>query len=149
LTNISTESEMFKEITSQIILAMSDISDQTTNDKVVDIFKSYSKDEDDLIRVRVSSIVFEGGKGQKETYTCYVTLYLHGFEVNRRADILRIFLKDGAATEIFQRNQMKLGEITKYRDASRSLGRGSIEDRSSFSFSLILEKSLKPFKSYN
>jgi len=141
LKNIATESELFKEITGKIILAMSDISDQTTNDKVVDIFKSYSNAEDNLIRVRVSSIVFEGGKGQKVTYTCYVTLYLHGSEVNRRADILRNFLKVGAATEIFQRNHMKLGDITNYRDASRNLGRGSVEDRSSFSFSLVLEKS--------
>jgi len=141
LKNIAAESELFKEITLKIIMAMSDISDQTTNDKVVDIFKSYSGAKDNLIRVRVSSIVFEGRKGQQSTYTCYVTLYLHGSEVNRRADILRNFLKVGAATEIFQRNQMKLSDITKHRDASRNLGRGNVEDRSSFSFSLVMEKS--------
>lgn len=140
LRNISTESELFKDITDQVILAISDISDQTTNDTVVDIFKNYSKYDKNLIRVRISSIVSEGKKGHKEIYTCYVTLYLHGTEVNTRADILRNFLKVGAATEIFHQKQMNLGDITKHRDASRNLGRGSVEDRSSFSFSLIIEK---------
>lgn len=139
MKTISSESDFFKEISYKVIAAISGLSDQTTNEKVINIFDNYTNTEENLTRVRLSTVVFESKKSRKEVYQCYVTLYFHGSDVNYRADIITNFLEAGHADEIFLKFGFRLGDISKSRDASRNLGRGNVENRSSFSLSLIYE----------
>ena len=139
MKTISPESDFFKEINYKVIAAIGGLSDQTTNEKVINIFDNYTNTEKNLTRVRLSTVVFESKKSGREVYQCYVTLYLHGSDVNYRTDIITNFLKAGLADDIFLKFGFRLGDISKFRDASRNLGRGNVEDRSSFSLSLIYE----------
>ena len=140
METITPDSDLFREINSKIINAVRDISDQTINDHVISIYDSYANRNENLSRVRLSAVALEGRKDGKETYKCYFTLYLHGLDVNSRAEILSKFLKDGLAVEIFENFGFRLSEISNSRDASRNLGRGNVENRSSFSLSLKYER---------
>ncbi len=142
MKTISPESDLFKEINNRIIDAIGALADQTTNDKIIDIYDNYASINENLTRVRLSEVVFDRKNGSKEICQCYVTLYLHGSNVNSRSDIINKFLKAGLADELFIKFGFKIDEISKSRDASRNLGRGSIEDRSSFSFSAEYERFL-------
>ncbi|WP_456490084.1 hypothetical protein [Marinobacter nauticus] len=68
MKTISSESDFFKEISYKVIAAISGLSDQTTNEKVINIFDNYTNAEENLTRVRLSTVVFERKKvGKRST----------------------------------------------------------------------------------
>lgn len=140
MKTIPNTSETFKRIKVEIFSAIERLSDQTTNDKVIDIYDNYTQEKENIIRLNLSTITLESKKQGKERYTCYITLYLHGSDIKSRADIILNFMEAGAANDALSNFGLSLIETTRSRDASRNLNRGNVEARSSFSFSVLYER---------